>query len=122
MKYLSLTEVIAIHETMLTIGGGADGILNLNLLISAIERSKSTFNGQELYPDLFMKASALIHSLIKNHPFVDGNKRTGYFSAARFLFLNGYELNAKEKEILDFVLSIEKGTTLKSIALWLRKH
>ena len=121
--YISLEEVLTIHQRMLEVGGGKKGIRDFTLIHSAVERPKATFSGKSLYPTVFLKAAALIQSLIKNHPFDDGNKRTGYFSTIRFLFLNGCELKAKKEQIVYFTLDIDvKKLSLDQIATWLMKH
>jgi len=123
VKYLDIGEIYLIHEKMIEIGGGRKGIRDFTLLHSASERPKATFAGKEFYPTLWLKAAALIHSLIKNHAFADGNKRTGYFTTMRFLKINGYELQAKKKGIIDFALSIDvKNLALEEIAYWLKNH
>ena len=121
--YISLEEVLTIHQRMLEVGGGKKGIRDFTLIHSAVERPKATFSGKSLYPTVFLKAAALIQSLIKNHPFEDGNKRTGYFSTMRFLFLNGYDLKAKKGQIINFTLEVDiKKLTIDQIASWLKKH
>lgn len=121
--FISLDEVIAIHERMLEIGGGREGISDFTLLHSAVERPKAYFAGKPLYADIYFQAAALIQSLIKNHPFSDGNKRTGYFSTMRFLRLNGMELIAQRKEIIDFTIKVDvKKLNIEDITLWLKKH
>lgn len=123
MTYLTLEEVIVIHDKMLEVGGGREGIRDFALLHSAIERPKATFAGKSLYPTIWLQAAALIHSLIKNHPFNDGNKRTAIFSAMRFLKKNGYELYISQKSLVKFTLAIDrKDLTLKETANWLKKH
>lgn len=123
MKYLSLDDVYAIHVRMIAIGGGRGDIHDFTLLHSAVERPKVTFGGQELYPTIWKKAAALLHSLVKNHPFDDGNKRTAYYSTKRFLFLNGYELRGSKKEVVPFMVSVDiKNLPLDTIASWLRSH
>lgn len=122
-EFISLEEVIAIHERMLEIGGGREGISDFTLLHSAVERPKAYFAGKPLYADIYLQAAALIQSLIKNHPFSDGNKRTGYFSAMRFLRLNGIELIAQKKEIIDFTIKVDvKKLNIEDIAMWLKNH
>ncbi|MCJ7584226.1 MAG: type II toxin-antitoxin system death-on-curing family toxin [Anaerolineales bacterium] len=74
--------------------GGAHGVRDLAMLESAVARPQTTFGGKDLYPDLFTKVAALLDSLINDHPFVDGNKRTGITAAALFLRRNGYRLKA----------------------------
>lgn len=78
--------------------GGAIGILSLEGLESSVAQPRMTFGGQELYPSLVAKASALGFSLVKSHPFIDGNKRTGHAAVEVFLFLNGYEFQASVDE------------------------
>ena len=123
MKYLTIDEVYALHQRMISIGGGRIDIHNFTLLHSAVERSKASFGGEELYPTIWKKASALLHSLVKNHPFDDGNKRTAYYSTKRFLRLNGHILNAPLQEILNFMVSVDvKNLTLDQIENWLKEH
>lgn len=121
--FLDIEEVYIIHEQMIRIGGGRTGIRDFTLLHSAVERMKATFAGKSLYPTIWFKAGSLIHSIIKNHPFSDGNKRTGFFSTLRFLNLNGYDIAAERKEIVEFALSVDtKNLTLSQISRWLKKH
>lgn len=121
--FLEIDEVIAIHERMLKIGGGREGIRDFTLIHSAVERPKAFFAGKDLYPTVWLKAAALIHSLVKNHAFNDGNKRTGFFSTLRFLNLNGYDLDVEDKEIINFTLDIGvKKLNLEDISLWLKTH
>ena len=103
--------------------GGSQGVRDLGLIESAVERPKATFDGEDLYPDVFLKAAALMHSLLKNHAFVDGNKRTAYSSCGVFLKLNGYELLNMHKASLEFAMNVENNSLeLEEIASWLKKH
>ncbi len=121
--YISLDEVLAIHDDMIERYGGSFGIRDLGLIQSAIARPKSTFGGEDLYPTTITKAAALFHSLIFNHAFTDGNKRTSLVSTARFLYLNGYELIGNKQELIDFPLRVEnKHLDIEQIAQWLKKH
>lgn len=123
INFLGLDEVLAIHHDQIERYGGSHGIRDLDLLISALARPQATFAGRDLYPDIFFKASALIHSLTLNHPFVDGNKRTAIVSTARFLFINGYALKMSENELISLPLKIDsKNLDHDEIALWLKKH
>jgi len=123
MNYISLDEVYAIHLRMIAVGGGRGDIHDFTLLHSAIERPKVTFGGKELYPTIWNKAAALIHSLVKNHPFDDGNKRTAYYSTKRFLFMNSWQLEAKKEDVIKFMVSIDvKNFSLPTIECWLRTH
>lgn len=103
--------------------GGSFGVRDLGLIESAVERPKATFDGIDLYPDLFEKAAALMHSLLKNHAFVDGNKRTSYTSVGVFLKLNGYKLINMHKKSLEFAMNVENNSLeLEEIAAWLKKN
>lgn len=121
--YISLDEVIAIHDNMVSLYGGSHGIRDLGLVESAISRPKATFGEKDLYPDIFTKAAALFHSLMFNHAFVDGNKRTTISTTARFLNLNGYNLDVSMREFVDFPLRVENNhLSYEEIAKWLKKH
>lgn len=123
-SYLSLDEVLVIHDDMLEVGGGNEGINNFTLFHSAVERAKATFGGKDLYPTIWEKAAALLHSLIKNHPFNDGNKRTAFFSTVRFLKINNYIVKTDKNEGIKFLIKIDLSKTikLKDITSWLRSH
>lgn len=121
VNYLTLDVVLAIHDSMIEKYGGSHGIRDLGLIQSALARPQASFAGEDLYPDIFDKAAALFHSLIFNHAFVDGNKRTTLTSTARFLYINGYELNATDKELIEFPLKVEnKHLSIEEIAKWLK--
>ena len=121
--YISLDEVLAIHDDMVERYGGSFGIRDLGLIQSAIARPQATFGGEDLYPTIIDKAAALFHSLIFNHAFADGNKRTSLTSTARFLHLNGYELVVQNQELIDFPLRVEnKHLDIEEIAKWLKEH
>lgn len=123
INFLGLDEVLAIHHDQIERYGGSHGIRDLELLISALARPQATFAGSDLYPDLFSKASALAHSLILNHPFVDGNKRTAIVSTARFLFINGFKLKMSDKELINLPLKINsKNLDQDQIGSWLKRH
>ena len=123
IRYLTLDDVIAIHDNMVSLYGGSHGIRDLGLVDSAVARPQATFGGEDLYPGIYKKAAALFHSLIFNHAFVDGNKRTSITSTARFLSMNGYELNASDKEFVSFPLRVEnKHLSFEEIASWLKNH
>lgn len=123
MNYLGLEEVLAIHEKVLAVSGGREGVHDFTLLHSAVERPRASFGGEDLYPTVFNKAAALIHSLIHNHPFNDGNKRTAFVATTRFLFINRFNLNFKEEEAYRFVMEIEKKDfDLTDIASWFKSH
>ena len=123
MKYLSAKDVLLLHNMAVDESGGSHGLRDLGLLESAVARPEASFGGEDLYQDIFLKAAALIHSLLRNHPFVDGNKRTSMFSAMTFLELNGYWFESKQKEVVNFALKVEnEKLSVEEIAKWLKLH
>ena len=123
MRYLTAEQVLFIHARLITETGGMHGVRDVGLLSSAVERPRATFGGKDLYRDLFRKAAAFMGSLIGNHPFLDGNKRTAISAAGLFLMLNGYELNASQKELETFTLRMAlKKSDVQDAAAWFRKH
>ena len=122
-RYVNIDEVYVIHEALIKQAKTKASVRDFSLLHSAVERPKATFNNADLYPDVFVKAGALLQSLCMNHPFTDGNKRTSWLSTKRFLFLNGYYLTAKTKSAVEFVVAVDnEKLDLKIITLWLKKH
>lgn len=123
MEYLTTAEVLLLHARLIQRTGGSGGIRDMGLLESALARPKATFDQDELYPDLWSKAAALMHSLIKNHPFVDGKKRTALTAAGLFLELNGYRLVAGNQAALKFTQSAGVGRVgLGEMARWLEEN
>ena len=123
MNWLSIDEVYTIHEKIIEKAGSIASVRDFSLLHSAVERPKAAFGGNEFYPTIFLKAAALLHSLCMNHPFTDGNKRTSWVSAKRFLKINSYHLQAKRPEAVSFMLSVDnENLPLKEISSWLRRH
>lgn len=102
--------------------GGSHGIRDLGLLESAVYRPQASFDGKDLYKDIFDKAAALLQSLLRNHPFVDGNKRTALTSAGLFLKMNGYILMNLDEEVRFSVSVDNKRLSLEKIATWLKKY
>ena len=86
MRYLSLQEVISLHSLLISQSGGSSGLRDRGALESAVAQPEASFGGQDLYPDLASKAAAFCHSLIQNHPFIDGNKRVRAEAAITFCF------------------------------------
>ncbi len=123
MKYLTEEQVLFIHSRLIDETGGSHGIRDVGLLQSAVSRPKATFGGKDLYPDIFYKAAAFMESLIKNHPFIDGNKRTAITSAGIFLQRNGYILETAQRELEQFTLSVATGkASFEDAVKWLRKY
>ena len=97
--YLTAEQALFVHYRLLSETGGEHGVSDLGLLESAIARPRATFDRQELYADIFEKAAALMDSLINNHPFLDGNKRTGIACTVLFLKQNGISFSANNEEL-----------------------
>ncbi len=122
LSFLSLSEVLEIHQDQIDRYGGSAGIRDIDLLKSAIGMPSTTFGGGFLHTDIYEMASAYLFYIVNNHPFIDGNKRTGAVSALVFLLLNGYSFNASEKKLADIVLEIAQGLLNKSdITTFVRK-
>jgi death-on-curing protein len=123
MKYLTTEQILFIHARLISETGGEHGVLDLGLLQSAVARPQATFDGQNLYPDLFSKAAAMLESLIGNHAFVDGNKRTAITAAGLFLRLNGHRLTASNQQLETYTLHCaQRLTPMDQMALWLENH
>jgi death-on-curing protein len=122
-QYLTAQQVLFIHARLIATTGGEHGIRDLSLLQSAVARPQATFDGKDLYPDLFQKAAALMESLAQNHPFVDGNKRTAITSTSLFLLRNGRSLQTTNAELERFTFHVVNDhPPLKEIAAWFEKH
>ncbi len=109
MRHLTITEILEIYQRVMEQSGGLIGIRDLGALESAVAQPYVTFDGIELYPSLVEKAAALGFSLIQNHPFIDGNKRTGHAAMAMFLSLNGRRIDASIDEQVEVILSVASG-------------
>ena len=121
--YLTAEQVLFIHYRLVSETGGEHGVRDLGLLESAVARPQATFDRQELYPDVFEKAAALLEPLINNHPFMDGNKRTGIACAVLFLQQNGISFSAKNADLEKFTLRVASSKAGHSeIAQWLKRH
>ena len=121
--YLSLEQVLELHRLEIRRFGGSAGLRERGGLEAALARPQMTFGGEDLYPDVESKAAAIMHSLVMNHPFVDGNKRTGAAVAELFLNLNGVELEATDDDLVEITLSVARGeVNAEALAIWLRQR
>lgn len=119
VRFLRIEEVVIIYDRMIEIGGGAEGIRDIELLHSALGRPQASFRGKPLYPDTYTMAAAMLQSLVKNHPFVDGNKRTAFFATLRFLEKNGLSLVIEQDDIGDFMVKVDtENLSVNTIARW----
>jgi death on curing protein len=122
MRFLSLTEVLEIHHDQMTRYGGAPGIRDLDLLKSALGMPAATFGGEFLHTDVFEMAAAYLFHLVRNHPFIDGNKRVGAVAALVFLTLNDKHFNAPQDKLAAMVLAVARGERDKAeVAVFMRR-
>ncbi len=123
MNYLSVAQVLFIHARLIAETGGSPGFRDLGLLSSAVARPQATFDGQDLYPDLFSKTAALMDSLVRNHAFIDGNKRVGITAAGLFLRLHGRQLTASNAELERFTWDVAQAqVNLDSMTIWFEQN
>jgi len=120
VRYLTIDEIFAIHDRAIREYGGAPELLNLGRLEASLAAPRQTMFGEELYPDVFSKAAILFYLLIKNHPFLDGNKRTAFLALMRFLNLNGYTLSAANDELYQFTIDVASSVSTKEeVEMWI---
>lgn len=109
VSYLTPEQVLFIHARLVVETGGAPGLRDLGLILSAVARPQATLSQQDLYSTLPEKAAALFESLVNNHPFLDGNKRAAITAAGIFLQLNQYRLAASNEQVIAFTLQSAQG-------------
>ena len=123
MIRLTEQQILVVHSRMIEITGGSDGVRDRNLLDSALNAPFQTFDGKELYPALLSKAAVMCRSIVSNHPFVDGNKRTGIHVMLLFLELNGIELQYSQNELIELGLGVASSNlSSDDILNWLIEH
>ncbi|SBV99130.1 Death-on-curing family protein [uncultured Eubacteriales bacterium] len=123
MIRLTVEQVKLLHSDLMSETGGLDGLRDADLLDSALNVSFQTFDDQPLYPSLQQKAARLCHSLVQNHPFVDGNKRIGVHAMLVFLSLSGVELDYMQEELIDLGLGLAAGkVSYEEVLRWILGH
>lgn len=123
IRSLTIAEVLEAYQRIMQQTGGLIAIRDFGALESALAQPYMTFDGNELYPSIAEKAAALGFSLIQNHPFADGNKRTGHAAMAMFLAINGYEIESNIDEQTDIILSVAAGKSDRDkFTAWLSSH
>jgi death-on-curing protein len=121
MKYLTVDQILRIHARQIEAFGGDPGVRDLGMVDSAVAQPRAGFGGRSLYPTLEEKAAALAFSLVMNHPFVDGNKRTGAAALLMFLGRNGYTIDAPEEEFESVILRVAAGKlSREGLLAWVR--
>jgi death on curing protein len=123
MRYLSLGEIVDLHQSLLDQTGGSAGIRDLAGLESALAQPRATFGGTDLHRTIVQKAAALAFSLALNHPFVDGNKRVAHAAMEVFLLMNSWELVGTVDEQERLMLDLADGQmTREQLTAWLEQH
>jgi death on curing protein len=105
-RFLTLEEVILIHQDQIISFGGSNGIRDQGLLESALAQPQVTFGGQFLHPNIHQQAAAYLYHLVMNHPFIDGNKRTAFAVMDTFLKINNYCLNLSNQDAYNLVMKV----------------
>lgn len=123
IQYLSLEQVLAAHAVLIKRYGGSQGIFNQGLLESAVFRPQATAFGQEAYSALFEKCACIGYSLIQNHPFIDGNKRTGFAAMHLMLLINSRDLDSTAEQEIAMTENVASGKMCEpEIVQWLKQH
>ncbi len=123
MKILSKDQVLMLHAQLIEATGGGDGLRDEGLLDSALAVPFQSYAGNDLYPTIHSKAARLAVSLVKNHPFVDGNKRISAHVMLVFLALNGIELTYTQQELSNIFLALADSTIdLEELQKWIISH
>jgi death on curing protein len=121
--FLTLDEVLAIHADQIERYGGSPGIRDRALLESALAMPQASYSGNELHPTLIEKSAAYVFHLVKNHPFVDGNKRVGLAVGLAFLALNDVSVEATDDELVELIVELAAGRRSKAdVAVFLEAH
>ena len=123
MIRLSKSQVLLIHDQLITETGGSYGLRDEGMLDSALNAPFQTFGGEDVYPSLQQKAARLCFGLVKNHPFIDGNKRIGAHVMLVFLALNGIELQHSQTELSNIILQLAAGEIdTEDLLYWILSH
>ena len=121
--FLTLDEVLSLHAEQIHLFGGSSGIRDVELLQSAIGSVEATFDSAFLHDTVFEMAAAYFYGICRNHPFIDGNKRTAVSVALTFLDMNGIEVDADEDAFYDLVIGVAEGRVSKAaVAVFPEKH
>ena len=123
MRYLTVDEVVELHELVIARSGGGSGVREIGGVESAVAQPQVTFGGADLYPSIAEKGAAIAFSLVMNHPFVDGNKRIGHAAMETFLILNGYHVEAGVDDQEQMFLNVAAGLVKQSeLVEWLKRR
>ncbi|MBR9649496.1 type II toxin-antitoxin system death-on-curing family toxin [Clostridium tyrobutyricum] len=123
MKYITIKYILKLHDKLIEATGGTNGVRDLEILKSSVENSKVTFYGQELYPTIESKCANICFNIIKNHAFVDGNKRTGIYVMLVLLEYNNIKIGFSQNELVNFAVDIASDKIgQKGIVNWIKSH
>lgn len=123
MIILTAEEILRLHRKLIDKTGGLDGVRDAGLLESSVMSCMQTFDDQELYPDIIDKAAWITFSICKNHPFIDGNKRTAVLCMLTILRINKIEISYTQKELISFGLRVAEGSMgYEQIIEWIHWH
>ncbi|HVG25464.1 MAG TPA: type II toxin-antitoxin system death-on-curing family toxin [Thermoanaerobaculia bacterium] len=123
LRFLTLAQVLELHELQLGLFGGSSGTRDLGLLESALGNVQATFGGEYLHQSIYEMGAAYLYGICRNHPFIDGNKRTAAAAALTFLDYNRIEIEATEDELYDLVIGVAEGRVTKDdVALFFERH
>ena len=121
--FLTLDEGLSLHAEQIRLFGGSSGLRHLGLLQSAMGSVEATFGGAFLHETIFSMAATYLYAILRNHPFIDGNKRTAVAAALIFLELNGVEVDAEEDAFYDMVIGVVEGDVSKAaVTVFLEEH
>ena len=121
--FLQLQDILFLHENQIELYGGDHGVRDEGLLESALAQPQAAFGGAYLHEDLYAMAAAYLYHIVQNHPFVDGNKRTGVVAALTFLDFNGIEIDAPQGAIYDLTVAVASGQADKAeVAAFFKKY
>jgi death-on-curing protein len=113
LEFLEIADILEIHQILIEEFGGMSGVRDEGLLESALSQPKASFFGELLHPTIHEQAAAYLYHIAKNHPFLDGNKRTAYGAMEAFLRLNGYNLDLSNQEAYNMVIQVAQGEMSK---------
>ena len=123
MISLTIDEILRLHQKLLDATGGLPGVRDMGLLESAVYSAMQVFGDEELYPTPEQRAARLAYAITKNHPFVDGNKRTGILTMLMTLYLNQVEIHYTQAELIRLGLSAADGSAgYDEILGWINQH
>ena len=122
-RFLSISQVLDIHQDEINSFGGTSGVRDEGLLDSALAQPQATFCGELLHPTIGEQAAAYLYHLVMNHPFIDGNKRTAFAVMDTFITLNGYSLNLSEEEAYNLVIRVvQREISKEELSAFLKLH